>query len=133
LTFTDRSPDEIDIHVGRRIRMRRKLLGLSQSELADGLGLTFQQVQKYERGVNRLSASRLYQVARFLKTPISYYFDGLPLIEGDDGHLERERQIAASIATADGYDLATAFGAIARPDLQRLLVRLAQELARSGG
>src|SRR6195952_1505577 len=73
----ERSPHPVDLHVGARIRMRRKVLGVSQEKLADELGLTFQQVQKYERGANRVSASKLYEIARSLSAPISYFFDGL--------------------------------------------------------
>ncbi|WP_158916429.1 helix-turn-helix domain-containing protein [Caulobacter sp. S45] len=74
----DRSPNPVDVHVGDRIRRRRRALGISQDKLAEALGLTFQQVQKYERGANRVSASKLYQVAHALHAPIPYFFDGLP-------------------------------------------------------
>ena len=72
-----RSPTTTDVHVGSQIRARRILLGLSQTDLADGLEITFQQVQKYERGSNRVSASRLYHIAQLLDLPIAYFFDGL--------------------------------------------------------
>jgi transcriptional regulator with XRE-family HTH domain len=71
-------PSPIDVHVGARIRMRRTLLGMSQERLGDSLGLTFQQVQKYERGVNRVSASRLFDLARVLEVPIGFFYDDLP-------------------------------------------------------
>jgi transcriptional regulator with XRE-family HTH domain len=74
----DRSPNPVDVHVGDRIRRRRRALGISQDKLAESLGLTFQQVQKYERGANRVSASKLYQIARALQASIPYFFDGLP-------------------------------------------------------
>ncbi len=74
----DRSPNPVDVHVGERIRKRRRALGVSQDRLAEQLGLTFQQVQKYERGANRVSASKLYQVARALQASIPYFFEGLP-------------------------------------------------------
>ena len=74
----DRSPNPVDVHVGERIRRRRRALGISQDRLAEQLGLTFQQVQKYERGANRVSASKLYQIARALQASIPYFFDGLP-------------------------------------------------------
>lgn len=77
-TDTDRAPQAVDIHVGNRIRARRKLLGVSQEALADSLGLTFQQIQKYERAANRVSASKLYDIARTLKCGIGYFFEGLP-------------------------------------------------------
>ena len=70
-------PSPVDIYVGERVRQRRKLLGMTQDRLAAALGLTFQQVQKYERGRNRISASRLYQLARVLKVPISYFYEDM--------------------------------------------------------
>ncbi len=71
-------PSPIDVHVGSRIRLRRTLLGMSQEKLGEALGLTFQQVQKYERGVNRVGASRLFDLARVLDVPISFFFDDMP-------------------------------------------------------
>lgn len=71
-------PSPIDVHVGSRIRLRRTLLGMSQERLGDQLGLTFQQIQKYERGVNRVGASRLFDLARVLDVPISFFFDDMP-------------------------------------------------------
>ncbi len=71
-------PHPVDVHVGARVRMRRKLLGMSQTGLGDALGLTFQQVQKYERGTNRISASRLYDLSRVLDVSIEYFFDEMP-------------------------------------------------------
>jgi len=72
------NPDPIDIHVGARLRMRRNLVGLSQEQLGKSLGLTFQQIQKYERGINRMGSSRLFQVAKTLAVPIAYFFEDLP-------------------------------------------------------
>ncbi len=69
-------PHPIDVHVGARVRLRRNLLGMSQTQLGESLGLTFQQIQKYERGVNRVSASRLYQMSHILDVPVSFFFDG---------------------------------------------------------
>jgi transcriptional regulator with XRE-family HTH domain len=79
-TGTDREsrPSPIDVHVGSRIRLRRTLLGMSQERLGESLGLTFQQVQKYERGVNRVGASRLFDLSRVLDVPISFFFDDMP-------------------------------------------------------
>ena len=73
----ERSPNPVDVHVGMRVRMRRKMKGVSQEALANQLKLTFQQVQKYERGSNRISASKLFDIARFFKVEIGYFFDGL--------------------------------------------------------
>jgi len=75
---TENRPSPIDVHVGSRIRLRRTLMGMSQERLGEALGLTFQQVQKYERGVNRVGASRLYDLSRVLDVPISFFFDDMP-------------------------------------------------------
>ena len=77
-TEKESRPSPIDVHVGTRIRLRRTLLGMSQERLGDSLGLTFQQVQKYERGVNRVGASRLFDLSRVLDVPISFFFDDMP-------------------------------------------------------
>src|ERR1700759_4487854 len=71
-------PNPIDVHVGSRVRLRRTLLGLSQERLAEAIGLTFQQVQKYERGANRVGSSRLFDLSRVLDVPIAYFFDDMP-------------------------------------------------------
>lgn len=71
-------PDPIDVHVGARVRLRRTLLGMSQQKLGKALGLTFQQIQKYERGANRIGSSRLYRLSRILDVPVSFFFDELP-------------------------------------------------------
>ena len=72
---TKGTPDPVDVHVGQRLRVRRSLLGLSQEKLADSIGLTFQQIQKYERGMNRISAGRLYQFSKILDVPVAYFYD----------------------------------------------------------
>lgn len=77
-TEREHRPSPIDVHVGTRIRLRRTLLGMSQERLGEALGLTFQQVQKYERGINRVGASRLYDLSRVLDVPISFFFDDMP-------------------------------------------------------
>ncbi|KAA2212411.1 helix-turn-helix domain-containing protein [Teichococcus oryzae] len=77
-TEREHRPSPIDVHVGSRVRLRRTLLGMSQEKLGEALGLTFQQVQKYERGVNRIGASRLFDLARVLDVPIGFFFDDMP-------------------------------------------------------
>jgi len=74
----DGAPNPVDVHVGARMRLRRTLLGISQEKLGEAIGLTFQQIQKYERGTNRISASRLFDLARVLDVPISFFFDDMP-------------------------------------------------------
>jgi transcriptional regulator with XRE-family HTH domain len=128
---TDRSPNPVDLHVGARIRMRRKLLGISQERLADDLGLTFQQVQKYERGANRVSASKLYEIARSLKTSIAYFFEGLadPTTsdggEGDNG----EQSVHDFLMTAEGLELASVFPRVPQPRVRRRLLELVRSMA----
>ena len=104
-----RRPNPVDLHVGGRVRMRRKLLGVSQEQLADSLGLTFQQVQKYERGANRVSASKLYEIAKTLQVPVSFFFDGLadPMdgSDGDEVGLQAERIVQEFLTTPEGLEL----------------------------
>ena len=73
-----RAPNPVDVHVGTRVRLRRTLLGMTQTGLGQAIGLTFQQVQKYERGVNRIGSSRLYDLARVLEVPVNFFFDEMP-------------------------------------------------------
>jgi transcriptional regulator with XRE-family HTH domain len=98
-----RRPNPVDMHVGGRVRMRRKLMGVSQEQLAESLGLTFQQVQKYERGANRVSASKLYEIARTLQVPVSFFFDGLadPMsgAEVDDATRHAEKVVQEFLTT----------------------------------
>lgn len=105
-----RKPHPTDAHVGMRVRMRRKLLGLSQERLAEALDLTFQQVQKYEKGTNRISASKLFETARFLGVDIGYFFEGLNR-EAADGMEEPAGEPYAQefIMTHEGVELASLF------------------------
>ena len=77
-TAAKKGPNSTDVHVGRRVRMRRKMLAMSQTKLGDALGLTFQQVQKYENGTNRIGASRLEQISNILQVPVAFFFEGAP-------------------------------------------------------
>lgn len=96
-------PSPIDVHVGSRVRLRRTLLGMSQERLGEALGLTFQQVQKYERGVNRIGASRLFDLSRVLDVPISFFFDDMPGQPGGSSQSFARR--AAGFAEAqDGFE-----------------------------
>jgi transcriptional regulator with XRE-family HTH domain len=99
----------VDVYVGSLVRKRRKELGVSQGDLAKALGLTFQQVQKYERGSNRISASKLYEIADFLKKPVGYFFDGLPSELEDDHISSSEANAGAFLTSAEGQRLAAAF------------------------
>ncbi len=127
---TGRSPNPVDLHVGGRIRMRRRLLGVSQELLADDLGLTFQQVQKYERGANRVSASKLYEVAKSLQTSIGYFFDGLndPATAKADGVTDSgaELTIHDFLMTSEGLELAQLFPKIKKGGVRRRILDLAR-------
>lgn len=123
--------NQIDLHVGRRVRLRRKACGLSQQALATMLGLTFQQVQKYERGTNRISASKLFQIAHALRVPVEFFFGGL----SDRSQAEEQADDPASIADAllasqGGLELAKAYLHIRQPRIRRGLVNLAEALAK---
>lgn len=97
-------PSPIDVHVGTRVRLRRTLLGMSQERLGEALGLTFQQVQKYERGVNRVGASRLFDLSRVLDVPISFFFDDMPeSLSVAFGGQPSGRRVAGFADTQDGF------------------------------
>lgn len=101
-------PSPIDVHVGSRIRLRRTLLGMSQERLGESLGLTFQQVQKYERGVNRVGASRLFDLSRVLDVPISFFFDDMPdSLAATFGGMPARRQTSAEAQDPFGDDTLT--------------------------
>ncbi|HYD37438.1 MAG TPA: helix-turn-helix domain-containing protein [Allosphingosinicella sp.] len=131
MAFDGDGPDPIDVHVGGRVRARRQLLKLSQAALADRLGVTFQQVQKYERGANRISASTLYRVAAALSAPMGYFFEGLADTvdgEADAAALARVEQADALFAVPGGAELARAFPAIHAPT-RGALVTLVRAIA----
>jgi transcriptional regulator with XRE-family HTH domain len=116
-----------DKHVGSRLRMRRLMLNMSQTDIADALGLTFQQVQKYEKGANRISASRLQRLGTILKVPISFFFEGaapaegLPIFGKDE---QWPSYVDDFLATSDGVALALAFGRIRDAKVRRAVVAL---------
>jgi len=128
-----RRPNPVDLHVGGRVRMRRKLLGVSQEQLADSLGLTFQQVQKYERGANRVSASKLYEIAKTLQVPVSFFFDGLadPMdgSDGDEVGQQAERIVQEFLTTPEGLELAEVFPKIGRGRVRRQVLDLVRAMA----
>lgn len=124
----DRRPNPIDLHVGSRVRMRRKILRVSQEKLAEGLDLTFQQVQKYERGANRISASKLFEIAKALNTPVSYFFDGLnespnPALLGF-AEAGNDQFVHDFLMTSEGMELAMLFPKIPKGRVRRRLLDL---------
>jgi transcriptional regulator with XRE-family HTH domain len=122
-----KSSNPIDTYVGNRLRMRRMMLGLSQTKLADTLGLTFQQVQKYEKGTNRLSASKLLQCANFLKVPVTFFFEGAPGAQGKGTTRPPADYVSHFLATKDGLALVKAFTQIKNAKLKRRIVDLVEE------
>ena len=126
------SQNPIDKHVGNRVRMRRKMLSMSQQKLGDAIGLTFQQVQKYEKGTNRIGASRLQQIARVLSVPVPFFFEGAPHPPGmphGNGPAPSPSYVTEFLATTDGLALSKAFSRIKNASLKRSIVRLVEELA----
>jgi transcriptional regulator with XRE-family HTH domain len=133
-------PNPVDIHVGARVRLRRTLLGLSQEKLGDSVGLTFQQIQKYERGSNRIGASRLYEFSRILDVPVSFFFDDMPDVlktrEGrmavglsDRGQEELERD---PLVKRETLELVRAYYKIGSPRVRKRVFELAKSLAYAG-
>jgi transcriptional regulator with XRE-family HTH domain len=117
----------VDKHVGIRVRMRRMMLGISQEKLGDALGLTFQQVQKYEKGMNRISASRLQHMSQILQVPVPFFFEGAP--GAAVGMPESLSYVKDFLVTSDGLALVKAFMRIEDAKLRRLIVRVVEDCA----
>ena len=128
-----KAPNPPDKHVGSRVRMRRMMMGMSQEKLGDALGLTFQQVQKYEKGANRIGASRLQQIAHILQVPVSFFFEGAPAAPGQqlEGMSEAPSPAYVSdfLATSDGLALTKAFMRLKDAKLRRRIVDLVEQMA----
>lgn len=134
----DGAPNPIDVHVGRRIRLRRTLLGMSQDRLGEAIGLTFQQVQKYERGANRIGASRMFDLSRVLDVPISFFFDDMD----DATAAASPAQVAAGAVTAfpvsdpdpettrESLELMRAYWRIADPVVRKQIYELVKSLGQ---
>lgn len=124
-------PDPIDVHVGGRVRLRRTMMGMSQEQLGDALGLTFQQVQKYERGANRMGASRLFRIAAILNVPVSYFFDEIgtdvdpePFVHSDMPNMDPKLMIKR-----ETLELTRAFHRISTPQTRMALIDVIKKLA----
>ena len=127
-----RIANPVDKHVGSRVRMRRLMLGMSQEKLGNGLGLTFQQVQKYEKGTNRIGAGRLQHISQLLQVPLPFFFEGAPHLPGEPsgiGPAPSPAYVFNFLATADGLALTKAFMQIEQPELRRRIVHLVEEIA----
>jgi transcriptional regulator with XRE-family HTH domain len=124
-----KKPNPTDRHVGARVRMRRLMLDMTQTDLADGLGLTFQQVQKYEKGANRIGASRLQHIADILQVPISFFFDGA--VEAGEFKAMEPKSLFISdfLASSEGVALVKAYMKIKDVKLRRCIVQLVEQVS----
>jgi transcriptional regulator with XRE-family HTH domain len=128
-----RRANPIDVHVGSRVRLRRMLLGMSQEKLGEHLGLTFQQIQKYEKGINRIGASRLYDLSKVLSVPVQFFYEELPVAVGDavGGFADRpaESYAVEFLGSREGLELNKAFARITDPRVRRSIVELVRAFA----
>ena len=130
-----RRANPIDAHVGGRVRLRRMLLGMSQEKLAEKLGLTFQQVQKYEKGINRIGASRLFELSHLLGVGVAFFYEDAPLsvgmVDGTPGFAEKgtESYIVDFLNSREGLELNRAFMRITDPKVRRSILDLVKSLA----
>ncbi|MEI1246799.1 helix-turn-helix domain-containing protein [Rhizobium aouanii] len=123
-----KSPNSIDVYVGNRVRVRRKTLGMTQNGLAELLGITFQQIQKYEKGTNRIGASRLQRISEILRVPVGFFFEN-----GGSGPVDGETsELNSFLSSKEGLALNKAFIAIEDPNIRQKLVALAKSLAVAG-
>lgn len=138
-TVLEHGPHPVDMHVGGRLKMRRMMVGMSQDELAHAVGLTFQQVQKYEHGANRISASRLFEFGQLLDVPVSYFFEGLPGLPAD--RLEKETSRSGRrpdtgeafnpFTRRETLELIRAYTSIQDPDLRETLMKTIEAIGDS--
>ncbi len=134
--MSTKAPNPVDKYVGSRVRMRRIMLGMSQEKLGEALGLTFQQVQKYEKGTNRVGASRLQQISEILQVPVSFLFDGGPSgAASPEGFSEGSSPAYVSdfLATSEGLALTRAFTRITDAKMRRSIVDLVEQIATREG
>ncbi len=133
-----RAPNPVDVHVGTRVRLRRTLLGMTQTGLGQAIGLTFQQVQKYERGVNRIGSSRLYDLARVLEVPVNFFFDEMPeAIASGSGATSRGAPDGAEmfdpdiVSKRETLELVRAYYKIENPQVRKRLFEMVKALGKS--
>jgi transcriptional regulator with XRE-family HTH domain len=128
-----KKPNPIDVHVGSRIRFRRNMLGMSQEKLGESLGITFQQIQKYEKGTNRVGASRLQAIASILDVPVSFFFDDAPGGQSGTGAGLAEESPTSFVVdflnSAEGIQLNRAFARISNPVVRRKMIDLVKAIA----
>ena len=132
ITMPKKQANPIDVQVGNRVRIRRMLIGMSQEKLGDLLGLTFQQVQKYEKGVNRIGAGRLYEVARILNVPVDFFYEGVAAqLAGQPGMAESEGSppVMEFVSSGEGLQLSLAFMKIKDAKVRKRVLDLVKSLA----
>jgi transcriptional regulator with XRE-family HTH domain len=132
---TVKNPQPVDRHVGSRVRMRRMMVGMSQEKLGEACGITFQQIQKYEKGTNRIGASRLHHIARVLDVPIEFFYEGASSDQESNGPIMIDGQSRAMtdfLATSEGLELVRAFTAIKDSKVRRRIVDVAKAVAVGG-
>ena len=131
-----KKPNPIDIHVGSRVRLRRTMLGMSQEKLGEHLGITFQQIQKYEKGTNRVGASRLQQIARVLTAPVSFFFEDAPGQEkpSQEGFAEGDttNYVVDFLSSSEGLQLNRAFVKIKDQKVRRKIIEMVKALSDDG-
>lgn len=133
-----KKPNPVDAHVGSRVRLRRMLLGMSQERLGESMRLTFQQVQKYEKGVNRIGASRLFQISKILDVPVQFFFEEAPYV-GEPGSApgmaesDSEAFILEFLNSREGLELNRAFVKIGDAKVRKSVVDLVRALSASNG
>ena len=132
-----KKPNPIDIHVGSRVRLRRTMQGMSQEKLGDALGITFQQIQKYEKGSNRIGASRMQQIASALKVPVSFFFEDAPMPPGtaNPGMAEAgaTSYVVDFLSSPEGIALNRSFVRITNPAIRRKIIEMVRTLADETG
>jgi transcriptional regulator with XRE-family HTH domain len=134
-----RRPNPIDVHVGNRVRLQRMLIGISQEKLGERLGLTFQQVQKYEKGINRIGASRLFELSRVLGVPVQFFYDDAPTTGSQQhaapGFAERssDSHVFEFLSSREGLELNRAFSRITDPKVRKSVLDLVRSLADEAG
>lgn len=129
-----RAPNPVDVHVGTRMRMRRMMLSVSQEKLGEALGVSFQQIQKYEKGTNRIGAGRLQDIATHLEVPISYFYDDMPGSERTDGFSEvGVSYVSDLLVLPEGMELTRAFLQIKDANVRRRIVELVKSISLQEG
>jgi transcriptional regulator with XRE-family HTH domain len=129
LAISTSNPDPFDKHVGRRVRMRRMMLGMSQQKLGNAIGVTFQQVQKYEKGTNRMGSSRLMQIGQALEVPPTFFFEDALGKRKPNNNAPSPAYISDFLATSDGLALARSFTKLSGAKLRRAIVAMVEDVA----